>query len=335
MPKRFYVSLPIERAMADNLRSPGWEPHVATVQDGVFASRFPDASSTLWTIVNRNEYDVAGPELGVPFRAGIHFYDLWHGTELKPDMHGSKAVLSFEIEGRGFGAVLATEEDPVTGRLKDILPLYGEAFRSVRLSSFSREWTAVPQAMVEIKATKPAAAAPSGMVMIPAGEYNFQVHGMEIEGGNDPGVDVQYPWENSPGAITLIRCTYPASISIARWSRMRSSRSSSSATNYHPKDDHNFLRDWKDGRYPQSWEDKPVTWVSIEDARLMQPGQGNAFRTIGSGNMRPNRPMDESIRGGTIGMQKPWRSPITGESFRRLRMWVPFPRVRVRPACSI
>jgi formylglycine-generating enzyme required for sulfatase activity len=40
-----------------------------------------------------------------------------------------------------------------------------------------------------------------------------------------------------------------------------------SATGYHPKDDHNFLRDWKDGHYPQGWQDKPVTWVSIEDAR--------------------------------------------------------------------
>ena len=87
----------IERAMADNLRSPDWEPHAATMQDGVFASRFPDHSTTLWTMVNRNEYDVAGPELRVPFHAGIHFYDLWHGTELKPITRGSDAVLSFEM----------------------------------------------------------------------------------------------------------------------------------------------------------------------------------------------------------------------------------------------
>jgi gamma-glutamyl hercynylcysteine S-oxide synthase len=40
-----------------------------------------------------------------------------------------------------------------------------------------------------------------------------------------------------------------------------------SASAYHPKDDHNFLRDWNNGHYPQGWENKPVTWVSIEDAR--------------------------------------------------------------------
>ena len=38
-------------------------------------------------------------------------------------------------------------------------------------------------------------------------------------------------------------------------------------TQYHPKDDFNFLKDWKNGTYPDGWADKPVTWVSIEDAR--------------------------------------------------------------------
>ena len=28
------------------------------------------------------------------------------------------------------------------------------------------------------------------------------------------------------------------------------------ATSYHPKDDHNFLRDWKNGSYPEGWEQK-------------------------------------------------------------------------------
>jgi formylglycine-generating enzyme required for sulfatase activity len=38
------------------------------------------------------------------------------------------------------------------------------------------------------------------------------------------------------------------------------------ASHYHPKDDGDFLKDWKDGAYPQGWDKKPVTWVSREDA---------------------------------------------------------------------
>ena len=97
----------IERAMAENLRSPKWEPHVPTLQSGVFASCFPSMVSTLWTIVNRNEYDSAGEQLRVPYQAGVHYYDLWHGTELTPSVNGSEAVLSLNIEGLGFGSVLA------------------------------------------------------------------------------------------------------------------------------------------------------------------------------------------------------------------------------------
>ena len=36
------------------------------------------------------------------------------------------------------------------------------------------------------------------MVRIPAGDFVFQVSGIEIEGFNWIGVDVQYPWEDSP-----------------------------------------------------------------------------------------------------------------------------------------
>ena len=33
---------------------------------------------------------------------------------------------------------------------------------------------------------------------IPAGKFQFKVSGVEIEGRDEPGVDVQYPWEDLP-----------------------------------------------------------------------------------------------------------------------------------------
>ena len=263
----------IERAMADNLRSPNWQPHAATLQEGVFASRFPNHSSTLWTIVNRNEYDVAGAQLRVPFQAGTRFYDLWHGVELKPVMQGNDAVLSFDLEGRGFGAVFATAENPVSGSLKDLLAFMAERSRRP-LSSFSRGWKTEPQSIVEIKPTTPATATPPGMVKVPAGEFNFQVRGIEIEGGNDPGVDVQYPWEGSP------RRTHSHPVQMSSFYMDLTPVTNAqfakflTTTHYHPKDDHNFLRGWKDGEYPAGWGDKAVTWVSIEDARAFAQWAG-------------------------------------------------------------
>ena len=101
----------IERAMAPLLISPEWEPHTPTLRYGVFASKFPGQDRTLWTLVNRNQYDIEGRQLDLPYREGEHFYDLCHGEELKPEIEGDRAVFSFELEAQGFGAVLAQNQD--------------------------------------------------------------------------------------------------------------------------------------------------------------------------------------------------------------------------------
>ena len=138
------------------------------------------------------------------------------------------------------------------------------------LASLSGEWHFLPQTMVEIAPTKPAApgeAGPPGMIKIPAADFLFKVAGVEIEGGDGVGVDVQYPWEDAPRRYHEHRLHIPAfyidrfPVTNEDFARFME------ATRYHPRDDHNFLRDWKNGSYPEGWARKPVTWVSLEDAR--------------------------------------------------------------------
>ena len=256
----------IERAFPDNFISRDWQPHTPTVQYGVFASKFPTASRTLLSVVNRNEYDIDGEQLRVPYRRGLHYFDLWHGVELTPDIHGEEASLSFSLEGLGFGAVLSTDETASALALEPLLSFMAERSKQP-LHAYPRTWSPVPQTMVEIPATKPAASAPSGMVEIPEGDYDFSVRGIEIEGGNDPGVDVQYPWE------PIARRSHNHRFHFHRFFLDRTLVTNAEfkefleATHYHPADDHNFLRDWSDRTFPAGWANKPVTWVSIEDAR--------------------------------------------------------------------
>jgi formylglycine-generating enzyme required for sulfatase activity len=256
----------LERAFASLLISPGWEPHTPTLRYGVFASQFPGRQQTLWTMVNRNGYDVAGRQIAVAYKSGMHFYDVWHGGELKPEVSGSTATLSFELEGRGFGAVLATQEGPASSDTQKLLSEMYE-LAGTRLATLSHEWKVLPQQLVEIAPSKRANAPPAGMVSIPEADFEFQAVGIMIEGGNDVGVDVQYPWEDSPRRYHLHKMhikpfyidKYP--VTNAEFKRFLE------ASHYHPKDDHNFLRDWKNGNCPDGWGNKPVTWVSIEDAR--------------------------------------------------------------------
>lgn len=257
----------IERALPELLTSSEWQPHFPTVQAaaGVYASRFSRAGQTLWLLVNRSDNDSAGIQLSVPAAADTRFYDLWHGVELPPAA-GATASLRFEIERRGYGAILAIEGDRLSEQVLSLLPRMHER-ANTRLADLSAQWQCLPQKMVDIPRTAPAKVAPEDMVLVRGGKYRFQVSGVEIEGGDGPGVDVQYPWEDQPGrrhdreieVAGFYIDKYP--VTNAQFKRFLD------ASGYKPADEHNFLKDWHDGTYPKGWDRKPVTWVSLEDAR--------------------------------------------------------------------
>jgi len=255
----------IERAFGETLQSPDWEPYAATLQSGVFASRFARKNVTLWTMVNRNEYGLSGDQLSVAHRDGMHYYDLWHGVELTPAITGAKDTLQFSIEGLGFGAVLVTTESLPSDECKDLLAFMGEREKRP-LSAYSREWKFLPQTMVEIPATRSAASAPPGMIQIPGGDFDFAVRGIEIEGGNDPGVDVQYPWEDAPRRFHRSRL-HIKNFYIDRTPVTNAEFKKFVDAHYRPADDHNFLRNWSNGTFSDGSANEPVTWISLEDAR--------------------------------------------------------------------
>ena len=255
----------IERAVAPFLVSKEWEPLFAMHHYGVYASRWPLGRETVWTIVNRTGYDIDGPQMTVPAVPGMRYFDLYHGVELNPRTDGPNHVLSFALEAYGYGAVLATPGEPST-TVKDLMRRTAD-LSSKPLASYSHAWTVLPQKIVEIAETKPATEAPPGMVRIAGGTFVFKVHGTEIEGGADPGVDVQYPWEDSPRRfhehMMEIKPFYIDRFPVTN----TEFKQFLDATHYAPRNRLNFLRDWKDGSYPPGWDRRPVTWVSLEDAR--------------------------------------------------------------------
>jgi formylglycine-generating enzyme required for sulfatase activity len=257
----------IERAVAPFLVSPDWEPLAPMERYGVFASRWPLGPQTVWTIVNRNEYNVDGPQMAIAPQPDMRYFDLYHGVELKPENTPSgKTVLSFSMEAHGYSAVLATPSAPdaaIEKLMAKMKPLSATPF-----ASYSHEWKPLPQTIVPIANTELASESPDDMVKLPESEFEFHVQGIEIEGADDVGVDVQYLWEDSPRAahdhLMHIKSFWIDKFPVtnARFKNFLD------ATHYHPQDDLNFLKDWTSGNYPAGWENKPVTWVSLEDARV-------------------------------------------------------------------
>ncbi|HVT98341.1 MAG TPA: SUMF1/EgtB/PvdO family nonheme iron enzyme [Acidobacteriaceae bacterium] len=256
----------IKRTFGDAMVSAKWEPHTPTVQYGVFASRFPGKAETVWTLINHNPYEVEGRQIEVPYQPEIRYYDLWHGEELKPEIHGAIATLSFRMEPEGFGAVLAIESASLSQPAQDLLAeMHASATKP--LTAYSDDWQPLQQQMIPIARAKANAEARKDMVRIPAGTFEFRVHGIEVNVKDDAGLDVQESWEDAPRRFHDYPMTVPT-FYIDRYPVTNEQyKAFLDATHYHPRDDHNFLRDWSNGTYPAGWGECPVTWVSLEDAR--------------------------------------------------------------------
>ena len=296
----------IERAYSNILTSPEWVPHIPAEHFGVYASGFPTRDATLWTVVNRNHYRVEGRQWLATYKAGNRYFDLWNGVELNPKREGDKVVIELALEADGYGAVLETSQaaDPVLAKLLSTM----KDLSQKPLSSFSREWKALPQKIVEIPPTPKPVREPSGMVRIPEGDFTFQVTGIEIEGMNDEGVDVQYPWEPSARRYHS-QSLHLKPFWIDKYPVTNEEfKKFLDATHYHPVDDHNFLKDWALGTYPAGWERKPVTWVSLEDAR--------AYATW-AGKRLPHEWEWQYAAQGTDGRTYPWGENWAAEAVPR------------------
>jgi formylglycine-generating enzyme required for sulfatase activity len=256
----------IERYFYKLLTGTGWEPHYPMLNYGVFASKWAGSDRSLWTIVNRNDFEVNGDQMKIPYVEGVSYYDLWNGCKLDPVSEGNDKALSFEIEPNGFGAILAINNSLADDSLQNLLSQMHESAKT-KLSDYSNEWKDVPQEIVKIEPTAGAEKVPEGMVDIPGARYVMNVSGIEIEGGENPGVDVQMPGEEAARRhhqfVVNISKFYIDKYPVTN----EEFKKFIDSTHYTPIDKINFLKDWKKGTYPAGWENKPVTWVDIEDAR--------------------------------------------------------------------
>jgi len=305
----------IERQFAPAMTSMGWRPYERTLQAGVFASRFPASGSTLWTLVNRNEHDVDGEQIRLPHREGTRYFDAWNGVALEPRIEDERAVVAFPMEGAGFGAVLAVAKGAAVDHLDAFLAGM-KTLASIRLDSLSNQWRSLPQSIVDVAPTLPVAAAPDGMIAIPAATFDFVVGGVEIEGQSWEGNDVQYPWETSARRNHRHRIDIQAfhidrtPVTNARFKAFLDD------SGWKPRDPHNFLRHWRDGAPLPGDMNKPVVWVALEDARAYAAWAGKRL---------PREWEWQYAAQGTDGRRYPWgndadatRTPATNRG-RTLR----------------
>ncbi len=261
----------IERAMADLLVSPDWQPHFPTLQagSGVYASRFPGKGRTLWLLVNRSDKDVPGEQLRARRSVVAVLRSLARqeaGAAAGRDRHAEFPYRETRLRrdpGHRWRRVSPRE----AVHAKDLVTSMALQAARVPLAGLSAQWKPLSQKIVDIGPTAPADQAPEGMIRIAGGPFRFKVSGVEIEGGDGPGVNVQYPGEDQARRRHDRQLDIPAfyidkyPVTNAQFKQFLT------ASGYRPRDGHNFLKDWREGTYPAGWDRKPVTWVALEDAR--------------------------------------------------------------------
>ncbi len=278
--------------------SKDWEPYIPVLQEGVFASKFPNGNDTIYTFVNRDSDDKTGVQIELSYQSNLNYYDVWNGNEIKPSFSNGKAIFSFPIEGFGFGAILVTSKTKTYNQFASFLQRMN-VFAKKPLHSYLISWKPLPQQIIAIAKTNGAKTKPEGMLLIPStNNYILKTDGVMIEGNELPdAVGVQYPWETHPQRshthtmrmLSFYIDEYPVT--------NKQYKQFLNATQYHPKDDYNFLKDWKEGTYPTGWDDKPVTWVSLEDARAYSDWAGKRL---------PHEWEWQYASQGTDGRQYPW-----------------------------
>jgi len=108
---------------------------------------------TVWTIINRNEYNITGPEMELPVQEGMHYFDLYHGVEIIPERRGDKAVLIFSVGAKDYGAVLATKS-PLTENRTTLMATM-KTLTATPLSSLPDRRTILLQQIADVASTKP------------------------------------------------------------------------------------------------------------------------------------------------------------------------------------
>jgi formylglycine-generating enzyme required for sulfatase activity len=185
-----------------------------------------------------------------------------------PQPAANASAVAFELEAEGFGCVLETSGPP-DARLKAFLDKM-KSMTASPLLSISAEWRYLNQTLVPIAPTKTYENAPAGTVKIPKTDaFRFQSRGVMIEGDDQHGVGEQYPWEPHPARehnhtmpiSSMYMHKYP--VTTANYSTYLQ------ATEYQPDETYNWLKNWKGQQTPpQDLLDKPVTYISLTEARL-------------------------------------------------------------------
>ena len=235
-------------------------------KQGVFASRFPAKDKNLWLVVNRSNKNLRRRATGRAVLGGRSVLRSLERRRVETGDRRANSQAGVPDRGPGLRRGSRGGRKANARRRAQLMMQHGET-DSASAEQLSSQWKILPQRIVEIRR-------PNRIRRRPMEWYTFRPASIASR------FRASRSKETTPTALTCnIRGKLSRDVPTTKNSTSRrfsstsipsptpSSRRFLDASGYRPKDDHNFLKDWINGTYPEGWAKKPVTWVSIEDAR--------------------------------------------------------------------
>jgi len=275
--------LPVMRRYTDFFTHGKWTPLSPTQLYRTYASLWELENKKLWTIINKQEESVAGKILEIDHMAGTKYFDLIKGKEAKTIIINGKAKIYLDLKPRMVACILAMDEKDRTADFDSFLSTQAQMETN---ASFDYSYQLPKHTLTPIAPTTLyiKTGLPGGMINIPvpADSFEMQIHFRQRECGFYPAdgvTDISYTMAlDQPGvALKKIKLhnfamdeTPVTNAEYAAFLR---------ATHYQPKFSGNFLKNWVNGNPPEEIKTKPVTWITIDDAREYAKWRGKRLPT--------------------------------------------------------
>jgi len=260
--------LPIQRCYGRHFTHGKWTPLVETSGNGLYASKWDLDRITIWTAVNRETMLVDGFVGSASSNGSVRLFDLVKGVELD---HGH-----LSLDARWIGGLISIPSSLVDADFEKFLA--GQAERFAKASHEVRRIDPMPvRVSLECGAQAPPwnRRASAGTTEIPAsddashplrdvvarfrvrecGEYGYGVFMYQAF----PGLHQERPI----GRVIRIGKVAVAEREVTN----EEFHAFLKASAYRPASTESFLKHWQDGAPKAGDEDKPVVYVSLDDAR--------------------------------------------------------------------
>jgi len=269
------LMLPVQRRYARIFNSEAFVPLIQTLKEGIFASLWEVNGTRIWALINRHEKTISGELLSVDAIAGDNYYDLIAGTKLQPVKKNNKIVLNGSIAPRSVGCFIAGKD------MGQDFTAFLNQMHAIQ-KSFNAETIIQPPVyanLKQIKKLKPADKFPANeMVEIKPAVLRQNTNIESRECGtyySSPVIAVdlnKYEVFPRTAFITRIAIDITPVTNKQFYEFMR-------AAGYQPTDKTNFLKHWKNGKYPEEKANHPVVYVDLNDARAYASWAGKRLPT--------------------------------------------------------